>query len=304
MKFQILLGILFTLLIVRKTTASELAHKYGVSTRTIYRYIDELTVAGVPIDVQRGPWGGIYLSDAYKLPRGFFTREEYGHVLDALTAMNGQLGDETLSVAIAKLTAQAKTERREPLSGNILVDGGTWGDERKFSDKLALVSRAETEREALEIEYVDRGGGQTKRTILPHLLVLKQNVWYVYAYCRMRQDFRLFKIGRMRTVRKTGEIFERLPFRREDVPLNFWNADATVEARFELSPSALPLAEEWLGVENVHARDGKFFADVELPDDESLIGKILSVGAGLKVLFPEELRVRVREEAKKIAEGR
>lgn len=302
MKFEILLGILFTLLTRHRSSARELAETYGVSTRTIYRYIDEMTVAGVPIDVRRGQDGGIFLSDAYSLPRGFFTREEYARAIDAMTAMNEQLRDDALSSAIAKLSAQSKREKRNPLSGNILVDGGTWGDERKFSDKLSVLERAIEEREALEIEYVDRGGEQTRRTILPHLLVLKQNVWYVYAYCRLREEFRLFKAGRMRTIVKTGETFEKIPFDREQIPLNFRYGER-IDALFEISPAALPLAEEWLGVENIRTRDGKFYAEAELPDDEGLVGKILSLGAGLKVLRPAELKERVKEEAKKISEG-
>ena len=106
----------------------------------------------------------------------------------------------------------------------------------------------------------------------------------------------------MRTIVKTEETFEKIPFDREQIPLNFRYGER-IDALFEVSPTALPLAEEWLGVENIRARDGKFYAEAELPDDEGLVGKILSLGAGLKVLRPAELKERVKEEAKKISEG-
>ncbi len=302
MKYQIMTGILFTLLAKRKVSASEFAKKYGCSVRSIYRYIDEMTVSGIPIDVARGANGGIYISDAFKLPKGLMTKEEYEKTINALQVMDEQFADPTLASAIEKLSAQVKAEKLNlTLSGNILVDSGTWGDERRFSDKLALVERAIEDRESLEIDYISRSGERTQRKILPHLLVYKQNIWYVYAYCTVRNAFRLFKLGRMRTVLKTGEQFERMPFSRESIPLAFWHdAENAVFALFEIAPEALPFAEEWLGIDNVIKRNNKYFAEVSLPDDESLIGKILSAGAGFKVLSPASLARRVQEEAQKI----
>ncbi len=302
MKFQIMLGILFTLLARRKVKASYLSQKYGVSLRSIYRYIDEMTVAGVPIDIVRGAGGGIFISDAFTLPKGLLTKEEFEKTLESLFVMNEQLHDPVLSDVIEKLSRREKAEARNAeLSGNILVDGGTWGDERKFSDLLSLISRASDEREELSIEYVDRGGERTHRTILPHLLVLKQNVWYLYAFCKLRNGFRLFKLGRIRTVYQTGETFDRLPFKREDIPLSFWKESGEVDAKFLVSPECLPFAEEWLGVSNVYEQNGEYYAEAILPDDESLVGKILSAGAGFRVLSPESLVKRVKEEIGKLA---
>lgn len=304
MKFQIMTEILFTLLAKRKVSATELAGKYGVSVRTIYRYVDEMTIAGIPIDVLRGANGGIYISDAFKLPKGLMTKEEYGKAIDAMLAMNAQISDPVLSSAIEKLRAQVKLEKQDlTLSGNILVESGTWGDAHRFSEKLALVERAIEEREAIEIDYVSREGENTQRKIFPHLLVYKQNIWYVYAWCTKRNAFRLFKLGRIRALVKTGETFKPVPFRREDVPLRFWYDGDIVFAFFEISPEALPYAEDWLGVDNVKKQGDKYIAEVTLPDDDLLVGKILSVGAGFKVLAPASLAERVKQEATRIAQS-
>ena len=303
MKAQTLIGILFTLLSCRRISAGELAAKYGCSERTIFRYVDELTCAGIPIDVSRGIGGGICISDAYKLPHGILTRPEAARMHEALLAINEQLRDPALASAIEKFESQYMGKCSLPSSlGNIYVDSGSWGDTRQFSDKLALVERAVEEREALRIDYVSREGEKTHRVILPHLLVYKQNIWYVFAFCRMRNEFRLFKIGRMRTILNTGETFERLPFTREDIPLSFWTDDETcVNARFALSEESIPFAEEWLGVEAVYEKDGRKYAEATLPDDDSLVGKILSAGTGFTVLAPVELAARVQKAAETIA---
>ena len=303
MKYQVMMGILFTLLKNRRATAQELAARFDISPRSVYRYIEEMTVAGIPIDVARGQYGGIYISDAYKLPRGFLTRTEYERAVAAMRAMDSEWQDEALSSAIRKLTSQMKSERQdEAVTGEILVDSGTWGKESRFSDKLLLLERAVKAREALEIDYVDRGGGRTHRVILPHLLVYKQNIWYIFAFCRKRDAFRLFKVGRIRTAFSTGETFERLPFTRADIPLSFWKDDEKcVEARFALTDEAVPFAEEWLGIEAIYEKDGKKYAEATLPDDSALIGKILSAGAGFTVLSPASLAERVRRAAERIA---
>ncbi len=305
MKFEIMLGILFTLLERRRTTAPELAAKYGVSTRTVYRYVDEMTIAGVPLDIARGPRGGIYISDAFKLPKGLLTKAEYRKTIDAMLAMNEQTGDADLAAAIGKLSAQVKREKQDlTISGNILVDSGTWGDSRKFSEKLALVERASESCKALDVDYVSREGIHSHRRIYPHLLVYKQNIWYVYAYCTERDAFRLFKLGRMRSIVETGITFEKLPFNREDIPLNFWHdSNEAVEAVFGISPEALPFAEEWLGIENIRTKDGKHYSEVKLPNDEALIGKILSAGTGFKVISPRFLAEKVQREAELIAKN-
>ena len=238
MKYQIMLGILFTLLSARKKSAGALAAKYHCSVRSVYRYVEELIVAGIPIDVGRGANGGIWISDAYKLPKGFMTKEEYARTVEAMLAMLEQTGDETLRAALEKITSGMKREKSDAaLSGNILVDSGTWGDERRFSEKLAITDRAISEREALEIDYVDREGETSKRKILPHLLVYKQNIWYVYAFCNTRNAFRLFKLGRMRSILQTGETFERLDFSRDEIPLSFWRDDENdLDVRLQIAP--------------------------------------------------------------------
>ena len=224
MKTRILVGILFTLLERKRVSAGELAQKYGCSERSIFRYIDELTCAGIPIDVVRGANGGICISDAFKLPRGLLTREEGLRLSEAIKAMCEQLRDPALLSAAKKLEVQYCDE---PLTlGNILVDSGSWGDRHNFSDKLSLLENAISERAELAIDYVNREGEYTRRRIQPHLLVLKQNVWYVFAWCMLRKEFRLFKLGRIRAAVRTGKTFERHFFLRDAE--NILSAEAVV----------------------------------------------------------------------------
>lgn len=304
MKYDIMFKILMQLLYGRKITARELADRYNVSVRSVYRYIEELTVCGVPIDVARGRYGGITIADTFRLPSGYFTRDEYAATLNALDAMVSQINDVNLISAREKLVSRLKSERRElSVCGNIIVDGGAWGDAGKFSDKMSICERAVNESMSLMIDYISRSGEHSKRVIDPHVLVFKQNVWYVYAFCHTKQCFRTFKVGRIKQASFTGKNFIKKDFKRADIDIDFYYSDKQLVAvTLEFEPNSLADAEEWLGIDNIEPHGKNFRASVYLPDDNGLVGKILSYGGAVKVVSPSALRGRVIEAARAIAE--
>lgn len=302
MKYQIMVKILMLLLSRRKVCAREIAERYEISVRSVYRYIEELCVAGIPIDVARGRYGGLTIADTYRLPVGYFTKDEYTAAVNALTAMSSQVSDEAVLTALEKLQRQIKSERADTsVSGGIIVDGGTWGDTKKFSDKMAVCERAVNESLCLDIDYISRSGEHSRRIIDPHVLIFKQNVWYVYAFCHTKQSFRTFKIGRIKSARFTGKTFEKREISREEIPLNFgYRSEELIELVLEIDKEKLPDAEEWIGIDNIEPRGKKFVAEVSVPDDDGLVSKILGFGGGVKVVSPATLREKVIAAANNI----
>ena len=302
MKYQIMIKILMLLLSRRKVCAREIAERYEISVRSVYRYIEELCVAGIPIDVARGRYGGLTIADTYRLPVGYFTKDEYTAAVNALTAMSSQVSDEAVLTALEKLQRQIKSERADTsVSGGIIVDGGTWGDTKKFSDKMAVCERAVNESLCLDIDYISRSGEHSRRIIDPHVLIFKQNVWYVYAFCHTKQSFRTFKIGRIKSARFTGKTFEKREISREEIPLNFgYRSEELIELVLEIDKEKLPDAEEWIGIDNIGPRGKKFVAEVSVPDDDGLVSKILGFGGGVKVVSPATLREKVIAAANNI----
>lgn len=298
-----MLKILMLLLQKRKITAAEIARRYEVSVRSVYRYIEELTVCGVPIDVERGRYGGVTIADTYRLPAGYFTREEFAATINALEAMSSQISDENLISAREKLESKQKDGNRElTVCGNIIVDGGGWVGGKRFSDKMTVCEQAVNLCKRLSIDYISRGGEHSKRVIDPYVLIFKRNVWYVWAYCHTKQDFRTFKIGRIRSAAFTGAEFKKKDFDRGDIDLNFnYKDDELTEVTLGIEKSSLADAEEWLGVENIEPQGDALVARVLLPDDNGLVNKILSYGGAVKVLSPDALKQKVKAAAEKIA---
>lgn len=303
MKYQIMIKMLMLLTTRRKVTAGEIAERFDISVRSVYRYVDELNIAGVPLDIVRGRYGGIFIADTFKLPSGFFTRGEYAAVTNALTAMLSTMEDGDVLSALEKLKQQQKADKRElTVSGNIIIDGGSWADLGKFPQKMKVCEQAVRESMCLEIDYISREGEHSRRIIDPHVLIFKQNVWYIYAFCHTRQSFRTFKIGRIKGARITGRTFTKKEIKKEEIPLNFeYSSEQLVPVTLEIRKDALAVVEELLGVDNVEPRANALVATVSLPDDETLVDKILGYGGKVKVIAPADLKERVRAAALAIA---
>lgn len=304
MKYRIMIKMLMLLMSRRKVTANEIADRFEISVRSVYRYVEELSVAGVPLDVARGRYGGIYIADTFKLPAGYFTRGEYAAIINALTAMLSTVDDDELKSALEKIKREQKSDKRElAVCGNIIVDGGAWADLGKFPDKMKVCEQAVQGSLSLEIDYISREGEHSRRVIDPHVLIYKQNVWYVYAFCHSRQDFRTFKIGRIKGARFTGRSFEKREITKDEIPLNFdYSSEQLIPVTLAIKKDALADVEEWLGVDNVEPYGDGLIANVSLPDDDMLVDKILGYGGKVKVVAPADLKKRVKATALAIAE--
>ena len=303
MKYEIMIKILFELLSKRCVKASYLAEKFEVSVRSIHRYINGLEMAGVPIYTIRGNNGGFAIVDTYRLPSTFMTENEFNQTIDTLSAINESIQNKTLESAISKLQAVIKNEysNLNLRSGNLIIDAGHWGDTVGYKSKLTVIQKAIEQNKKLSIRYHDRNGDVTERVIEPHIILFKQGLWYVFAYCEMRKDFRFFKTGRIEHATITNDTFTRRDLTNYDLPLNFW--ESNVEAQdvvLEIEKKYLSDVEEWLGIENIKTENSKHIAQVKLPYDDGLVSKLMSFGSGIKVISPIELKEKIKNCAQEI----
>lgn len=300
MKFELMIKILFELLSKKCVKASYLAEKYGVSVRSIYRYISELEIAGVPIYTNRGREGGFSIMDTFKLSSTFLTKDEFNNTIDVLSAITKSVPNKNIESVINKLKSSIKNDYSSfnISSGNLIIDAGPWGDTVGYKAKLSIIQKAMEEKKQLQIKYHDRNASPSERIINPHTIVFKQGLWYVFAYCTLRNEFRFFKTGRIEYAKLLDSSFERIDISKMELPLNFWeNSVLAEEVTMQIDKKVLSDVEEWLGIENVKEENGKFIANAKLPYDNGLVSKIISFGSGIKVLSP----ISLKEEVKKVA---
>ena len=303
MKYQMMLKILFLLLARKKVSAKYIADRYEISLRTVYRYIDELSLANVPIYNIRGRNGGYAISDSYKIPAGFLTEEESEKVIQTLSELNGELGSQVLESAIAKIASISKQASGELHIdfGNLVIDGSGWGTGDMYGETIKIIQKAIEENLLVNISYRDRDGDVTIRNIEPHTLILKQGLWYAYSYCRLRDTFRLFKVGRIEKIMLTDERFEKRKIEDLMTVLNNYSSETPEDIDLLIDPSIRPDVEEWLGVNKiVVSQSGKVTASVKLPISDYLTAKILSFGNKIKVLSPEKLKKAVIKTAESV----
>lgn len=299
MQIPILVGILSTFLSSDKyVTANELAQKYEMSTRSIYRYVAVLSEGGVPIESQQGRGGGWRIIDTYKVKATYFTDEEYKRLIFALQSFS--LQDDVIKSVTQKLEGL----KRVHSSATVLKNNQFVVDSTDISvgDKVNVLSDAISQRQLCTIEYHSKDGVDTVRTVEPYCLVMKDGVWYVYCFCRLRKGFRYFKVGRIVRL-EVGEKFVGREFRVDSsvIQTDVLRDKELCQVLLSLDASALSATEEWLGVNAVARVGNEYIAKATLPYDDMLVNRVMSLGSGVKVERPEKLRQAVVARCEEIA---
>ena len=202
MQINRLFEIIYILLDKKTVTANELAKKFEVSSRTIYRDVEILSGAGIPIYTTKGKGGGISILDDFILDKSVISKEEQSAIITALTAMSVLPNVEKTGIA-DKMSLLFKSND----SSWIDVDFSDWNVKQKnFFDKIR---DSIIERFALKLKYINSNGEISERIAEPLKLYFKSKSWYLIAYCRKADDYRIFRLSRIRDVEVTNEHFER-----------------------------------------------------------------------------------------------
>ena len=287
MKMERLIGILSILLQRDKVTAPELAEQFEVSRRTIQRDIESLCQAGIPIATAQGTGGGISILEGYRVDRTVLTTPEMQAILAGLQSLDSVSGTRRYAQLMEKLSAGSAGK-----DSHILIDLSSWY-KTSLSPKIEAIHSAI--RQHLTIRFTYFSPKETAlRTVEPYDLVFQWSSWYVWGWCRTRQDFRLFKLNRM-TDLVPGEPFTPRPAPPPDL-----SAERIFPAKYQVTVLFDPacrwrLVEEY-GPDSFTAQpDGRLRFTWGFPDADSIISWVLTFGEGAELTGPEELRQRLAD---------
>lgn len=277
-----LFEIVYILLNKKNVTAVELSEHFEVSTRTIYRDIDTLNMAGIPVYTMQGKGGGIGLLDNFILNKAYLSKQEQSEILTAIECIR-RLDHSASKQIMDKLSHFFQQEQ----STWIEVDFNSWSNQQgnNFFNQL---KEAILSKKMMTFTYYNNNGEKSHRTVEPIRLIFKYQDWYLYAYCHMREDYRYFKLNRMEDLVSTEEHFETdhqdaLP--QEHQQTNTEKIHLTLKFEQE---AAFRIRDEYSNV--LPLEDGSMIIEVDLEDKQWVYSYLLSFGSQVTVLAPLEIK--------------
>lgn len=287
-----LFEIVYILMQKKKVTAKELAERFEVSTRTIYRDIEALSTANIPIYASKGKDGGIGLLDEYVLNKTILSEEEQNQILFALQGMRKIRGKDEKNI-LEKLSSLFNKE----INDWIRIDLSNWSKEDIQKNRFEIIKSAILNKNVIEFIYYNSNGEESKRLVEPLQIWFKNKSWYLISYCKNKSDYRIFKITRMKKIKILEEHFEReLPKENCDRECNFKSIILELEISKDM---AYRVYDEFENEEITKNENGDFIVKVEYPENEWVYGYILSFGEYAKVLSPDRAKETIKVKLEK-----
>lgn len=210
MKVDRLVSIIMTLLDKKRMGAQELADMFEVSPRTIYRDIDAINLAGIPIRSISGVGGGFEIMPEYMIDKKVFSTADLSAILMGLSSLSNMVRGDELVNALAKVKSFIPAEKAKDIeikTNQICIDLSPWIGNQNIQPYLETIKSALQNCRLLSFAYIAHHGNKTVRTVEPYQLVLKSSHWYFYGYCYRRNDYRLFRLSRMSDLQMQQETF-------------------------------------------------------------------------------------------------
>lgn len=285
MKIDRLIGIISILLQKEKVTAPYLAEKFEVSRRTINRDVENLCKAGIPIVTEQGKNGGISIAEGYKVDKTLFTSGEIQAILSGLKSLDSVSGSNRYQLLMDKLSCGSNDY--VGASGPVVINLSSWY-QSSLPPKFELIKDAIERKKKIEFHYYGPGGDNT-RLLEPCLLIFEWSSWYVWGYCLLRDDFRMFKLNRMDLIRCTNEDCEKreIPLYHMDPRKVSWTNGVEVTAEFDKSMKWRLIEEFGINSFSENA-DGRLLMNIGWSDQESLFGWLLGFRDCVRIIEPVE----------------
>lgn len=293
MKINRLFEIIYILLDKKRLTAKKLAEHFEVSTRTIYRDVEDISAAGIPIYMSKGKNGGISLLPDYVLDKTVLTGKEKTNILSALQSLNA-LDKSSVDETLAKLSSFFGNTNQ----GYYEIDLNGWGD--LITDQFEKSKQAIISKNLLSFEYLSSLNKRSKRIVEPYKLWFKEKHWYLKAYCLNKNAIRIFRFCRMRKVEILKEQFEPRVLdllNKDEYQTSYPATEVVMKVSNDMEYRVL---DEFPEKDVIQNDDGSFTVRMNYIEDSWLYGYILSFGSSATVLSPPELQKTIQNILRKM----
>lgn len=285
-------GILCILLEKEMTTVKELAEYFEVSSRTIHRDLLDLSSEGFPVVTKQGIGGGVSLLPNFKYNKSALNKEEMDILLAGIQGFASIDDGTRIKTLLAKL--RLVQEDRLLLENDIIIDFTSWNHNSTIIEKIKIIRSAIATHHMIQIEYYSGSSGYSKRIIEPYKLIFKQEYWYLFGYCTKRQEFRMFKINRISTLKICREIYEeRTNFEIPTMQSDFSNDKGTL-ITVRMDKMYEFLAIDFFGKENIKEINNSLYISFSTEYVQWVISTFASLGDKAEIIEPESLREKIK----------
>lgn len=305
MKVDRLVSIIMVLLDKQRIGAQELADRFEVSPRTIYRDIDAINMAGIPIRSTPGVGGGFEIMPGYKVDQKVFSTADLSALLMGLSSLSNIVRGDELVNALAKVKSFIPADRAQDIelkANQVWIDLSPWMGNGNIQPYLETIRSALEGSRLLSFAYLAHHGRETTRTVEPYQLVLKGSHWYLQGYCRKRSDYRLFRLSRMSDLQLLEETFA--PRAYEKPVLDFADTLDAMQTRITLRihRSVLDRVLGFCSYEDI-TPDGEGCYIVRFPfiENDYHYDILFSFGDKCECLEPPHVRAEMRRRTQNIA---
>lgn len=305
MKVDRLISIIMILLDKERISAQKLADKFEVSPRTIYRDIDAIDMAGIPIRSTSGVGGGFEIMPQYKIDKKFFSTADLSAILMGLSSLSNMIHGDELINALAKVRSFIPADRAKDIelkANQLYIDLSPWMGNRNVYAYLEIIKAALQEKRLLLFEYMDRHGNKTERLSEPYQLVLKSSHWYLQGYCLKREDFRLFRLSRMTKLYIQEEFF--IPRDYQKPQLEYTDIWTTIQTKIKIRihKSIMDSVLYYCAYEDILPDgDEQYIVHFPFIENEHYYNVLLSFGNKCECLEPLHIRAEMKRRIDNLA---
>lgn len=305
MKIDRLVSIIMILLNKERIGAQELADMFEVSPRTIYRDIDAINMAGIPIRSTSGVGGGFEIMQNYKIEKNVFSTADLSAILMGLTSLSDMVKGDELINALAKVKSFIPADRVKDIelrANQIRIDLSAWMGNRNIQSYLEIIKTALQESRLLSFEYVAHHGNKTLRTVEPYQLVLKNSHWYFQGYCYKRNDFRLFRLSRISNLQIKEETFMPRDFQKTSLDFEEIFENVPIRIKLRIHKSVMDRVLDYCSYEHFSPVDDEYYiVDFPFFENDYNYDILLSFGSKCECLEPLHIRTEMKRKIQYLA---